>query len=137
MEITKGVLAAILDAYPYEVVFVDREHIVRYLNRRARERYGEGPHARVKVGRPIFACHSEATRKKIEELLARADAAAPGDADHDEIFEALNTKTGEREFFVPVRDADGAVVGYFERHEVSWSADAPDKPVGAYWERRA
>lgn len=132
MEITKDVLAAILDAYPYEVVFVDRGHIVRYLNRRARERYGE----RVQVGRPVFACHSPETTKKIEAFLARADAAEPGDADYGEMFQVCNGKTGEREFFVPVRDAAGTVIGYFERHEVSWSADAPAEPVGEYWKRR-
>ena len=38
MEITKEVLASILDAYAYEVVFVDRNHIVRYMNKTAKQR---------------------------------------------------------------------------------------------------
>ena len=31
MEITKEILESILDAYSYEIVFVDRQHIVRYM----------------------------------------------------------------------------------------------------------
>ena len=52
------------------------------------------------------------------------------------MFEVLNGKTGEREFFVPVRDFNGNVIGYFERHEVPWSNDYPQEAVGDYWLRR-
>ena len=127
MEIAQATLEAILDAYPYEVVYVDRTHTVRYLNRTARERYGD----RVRVGGSLFVCHNERARAKIEEFLRRADE---GEC---EMFETLNGTTGEREFFVPVRGADGKVEGYFERHEVPWDAAKPDEPVGRYWERRA
>ena len=37
MEITKEILESILDAYSYEIVFVDRQHIVRYMNKTARK----------------------------------------------------------------------------------------------------
>ena len=38
MEINEAVLSAILDAYPYEIVFVDRTHTVRYMNKTAKKR---------------------------------------------------------------------------------------------------
>ena len=120
MEINVEVLSAILDAYAYEVVFVDRDHIVRYLNRAAKMRYGSV----VKVGNSLFNCHNERARVKIEQFLARADAGEEG-----EMFETLNGSTGEREFFVPVRDKAGKVIGYFERHENQWSSDDPAAPV--------
>ncbi len=126
MEITYEVLAALLDAYAYEIVFVDRTHTVRYLNKTAKERYGE----RVIIGNSLFNCHNESTRPKIEEFLRRADAG------ENEMFETYNTKTGEREFFVPVRDSAGKVIGYFERHEVPWTKEEASVPVGEYWKRR-
>lgn len=126
MEINVDVLAAILDAYAYEIVFVDRHHIVRYMNKTAKIRYGD----RVQVGNSLFNCHNENSKAKIEALLARADQG------EDEMFETLNGKTGEREFFVPVRNQNGEVIGYFERHEMPWSNDAPDTPVFKYWEHR-
>ncbi|MBP3704519.1 MAG: PAS domain-containing protein [Clostridia bacterium] len=120
MEINKELLHAILDAYAYEIVFVDRDHIVRFLNKAAQKRYGKV----VQVGNSIFNCHNEGSRVKIEEFLARADAGEEG-----EMFEVLNGSTGEREFFVPVRDTSGKVIGYFERHENHWSKEKPDEPV--------
>ena len=33
------------------------------------------------------------------------------------MFEAINPARQEREFFTPVRDQQGNVIGYFERHE--------------------
>ena len=83
MEITKEILESILDAYSYEIVFVDRQHIVRYMNKTAKERYGE----RVKINQSLFNCHSENSKVKIEEFLKRADAG------EDEMFETYNTKT--------------------------------------------
>ena len=126
MEITKEVLLSILDAYAYEIVFVDRTHIVRYMNKTAKQRYGD----RVIIGNSLFNCHNENTKGKIEEFLKRADAG------EDEMFELLNGKTGEREFFVPVRDESGHVIGYFERHEVAWDSDHPEIPIFEYWKNR-
>lgn len=126
MEITKEILEAILDAYAYEVIFVDRTHIVRYMNKTAKIRYGN----RVIIGNSLFNCHNENSRGKIEEFLRRADAG------EDEMFQVLNGKTGEREFFVPVRDSEGKVIGYFERHEMPWSKEEADKPVFEYWKHR-
>ena len=119
MNIDEKTLRAILDAYPYEIVYVDRTHTVRYLNKAAKERYGDI----VKVGASLFNCHNEISKVKIEAFLERADAG------ENEMFEILNGTTGEREFFVPVRDAEGTVIGYFERHENYWSKDEADAPV--------
>ena len=124
MEINQEVFKAILDAYPYEIVFADRTHTVRYLNKTAKRRYGN----RVVIGNSLFNCHNESTRPKIEAFLHRADSG------EDEMFETLNGQTGEREFFTPVRGEDGKVIGYFERHEKPWGKDNASEPVGDYWE---
>ena len=126
MEITKEILESILDAYSYEIVFVDRQHIVRYMNKTAKERYGN----RVQINQSLFNCHNENYRVKIEEFLKRADAG------ENEMFETYNTKTGEREFFVPVRNYDQQVIGYFERHEMPWDENNPEIPVTEYWKHR-
>ena len=126
MEISLEVLWAILDAYPYEIVFVDRTHTVRYMNKAAKRRYG----GQVAVGNSLFNCHNESTKPKIEAFLLRADRG------EGEMFETLNGQTGEREFFTPVRAEDGQVIGYFERHESPWDRDSASRPVGDYWKGR-
>ncbi len=123
MEINEEILNGILDAYAYEIVFVDRNHIVRYMNKVAKQRYGK----RVQIGNSLFNCHNENSKIKIEEFLKRADDG------ENEMFELLNGKTGEREFFVPVRDSNNVVIGYYERHEMPWSKDKAEVPVYEYW----
>lgn len=126
MDITKELLLNILDAYAYEIVFVDRNHIVRYMNRVAKNRYRN----RVSIGQSLFHCHNENSKGKIEEFLKRADNG------EDEMFQVLNKKTGEREFFVPVRNDEGKVIGYFERHEMPWNKENPEIPIYEYWKHR-
>ena len=121
----KDVLESILDACPYEIVFCNREHVIKYLNATAKLHYQN----RIHVGDSIFNCHNSESKKKIEQFLERADKG------ETEMFEAYNPIKKEREFFVPVRDNDGKVVGYYERHEVLWSEDNPQEPVGEYWKR--
>ena len=126
MEINEKVLNAILDAYPYEIVFVDTTHTVRWMNKTAKIRYKD----RVIIGNSLFNCHNESTKPKIEEFLRRAENG------EEEMFETYNRKTGEREFFTPVKDEDGKVIGYFERHEVPWTPENASEPIGEYWLRR-
>ena len=126
MEMDETVYRAILDALPYEVVYCDRTHTIRWLNKKARERYGD----RIAVGTSIFNCHNTDSQNKIKAFLDRADH-----GETSEMFEGYNGKTGEREWFVPVVK-DGRVIGYFERHEVPWTKDRADEPVGQYWLRR-
>lgn len=125
-DITEELLTAILDAYPYEIVYVDRHHVVRYMNATAKKRYGN----RVQIGNSLFNCHNERSRKKILAFLRRADNG------EDEMFETYNQKTGEREFFVPVRNKEGRVIGYFERHEASWNRENAEVVPGDYWTNR-
>mgnify|MGYP003517363535 CR=1 FL=1 len=126
MEINEEVLKAILDSYPYEIVFVDLNHTVQYMNAVAKRRYP----GRVTVGQSLFNCHNEDSKVKIEKFLERARNG------ENEMFEVYNTKTGEREFFTPVRNSSGEVIGYFERHEVHWDIDKADEEIGDYWTRR-
>ena len=60
MEITKEILESILDAYSYEIVFVDRQHIVRYMNKTAKKRYGD----RVQINQSLFNCHMKILKRK-------------------------------------------------------------------------
>ncbi len=114
MEITKEVLESILNSYPYQIVFVDCTHTVQWMNTAAKNRYA----GRVEIGDCIFNCHNAASRMKIENFLQRAKDG------EDEMFEAYNPQKNEREFFTPVKDKHGNVIGYFERHEVYWDKDA-------------
>ena len=58
-------LGYILDSYPYRVVFVDTDHIIRYMNKAAKYHYYDVRGYRDLIGKSIFECHSEKSREAI------------------------------------------------------------------------
>ena len=105
-----NILKHILDALPFPVVFVDTDHIIRFLNRRARFHYYEERGYRDLVGCSIFACHNETSKERITGIVEKLK-------NHGrEILLAINEKN-ERVFVTPVLNDEGEFIGYFERSE--------------------
>ena len=106
-------MSLILDAYPYPIVFVDCEHVIRYMNKRARYHYYEERGYRDLIGKSLFDCHqeprsAEMIRAAVEKLKNHGN----------EIFLKVNQRN-ERVIITPVRNAGGELVGYFERFEMN------------------
>lgn len=96
---------AILESLIEPVVFVDTQHIIRYVNPAATAFYAEG---RDLVGRSLLDCHNETSRKMIIEILA---AFEQGET------ERLITDNEKHQIFMRVvRDPSGKVLGYYERY---------------------
>lgn len=101
---------AILDSIPYRIVFVDTDHIIRYLNKEARHHYYDVRGYDELVGKSIFACHSE---KSKEMLIAAVEKLR----NHgNEIYLGVSVYN-ERKYINPVRNEKGELIGYFERFE--------------------
>ena len=102
--------AYILDSVPYRVVFVDTDHIIRYMNKEAKHHYYDVRGYRDLVGKSIFECHNE---KSKEALIAAVEKLK----NHgNEIYLGVSV-TNERKYINPVRDENGNLIGYFERFE--------------------
>lgn len=101
---------AILDSIPYRIVFVDTDHIIRYLNKEARHHYYDVRGYDELVGKSIFECHSE---KSKEMLIAAVEKLR----NHgNEIYLGVGVYN-ERKYINPVRNEKGELIGYFERFE--------------------
>jgi DUF438 domain-containing protein len=103
-------LRLIIDALPFSVVFVDSNHIIRFMNKRAKFHYYEERGYRDLVGKSIFACHNETSKEKMLKIVETLK-------NHGR--EAFLTVSGknERVYVTPVRDDEGEFIGYFERFE--------------------
>ncbi|MEI7825553.1 MAG: PAS domain-containing protein [Chlorobiaceae bacterium] len=97
-----------LDSLKDAFVFCDLDHVIRYMNKAAFVRYVGRPAA---VGRSIFDCHNAESNAMIVSIVERFFAG------EDDVF--LSDRKGERIFMRAVRDDVGALVGYYERYEVS------------------
>lgn len=108
----QSVLAAILDSLDAPVLFVDAEHVIRYMNRAAVKHFEDGASL---LGRSVMDCHNERSRRIIRETL---EALRAGED------ERLISDTAEHRIFMrAVRDESGEVIGYYERY-------APPKTPG-------
>jgi DUF438 domain-containing protein len=108
------VLSALLDSLRDPVVFVDTTHTVRYINKAAERHYEEG---RTLLGRSIMACHNAASNAVIREVFAALQAGED---------ERLITDSPKHRIYMrAVRDADGALMGYYERYEPKAAAPTP------------
>lgn len=110
---------AILDSIHHRIVFVDNDHIIRYLNRKAREWFYEKRGYADLIGKSIFACHKPASRERLQELYHRLQQG------EEEVFVKI-TAQKEKASMVAVRDTQGRLLGYFERFEFL----APEIPPG-------
>ncbi len=105
-------LSYILDSIPYKIVFVDKDHIIRYLNKAARYHYYEVRGYGELVGKSIFDCHNEKSREMIISAVEKLKNHG------NEIFLGVSVRN-ERFYLNPVRDENGELIGYFERYEMN------------------
>ncbi len=97
---------ALLDSLKDPILFADTDHVIRYMNKAAIRHYEEGD---ALLGRSLFDCHNEDSRKQMVEILAAMRAG------EEERLITNNEK--HRIFMRAVRDANGELLGYYERYE--------------------
>jgi DUF438 domain-containing protein len=99
-------LALILDSWNESVVFVDTDHIIRYMNAPARMHYVKWGDV---LGKSIFDCHNPDSCQIIRDCFARLQNG------EEEILFADNQK--HRVYMRGVLDKQGNLIGYYERYE--------------------
>ena len=84
---------AILDSINSSIVFVDNNHIIRYLNKVARIRYYEKRGYSGLIGKSLFDCHDPALQEAImclhERLLAGENEIFLMDDDGDSLMQMI------------------------------------------------
>jgi nitrogen-specific signal transduction histidine kinase len=100
------VMTAILDSLKDPVLFADTEHVTRYMNKAAIAHYEEGESL---ICRSLLDCHNDRSQQMMVEILAEMHEGL------DERLIADNEKY--RIYMRVVRDAEGTVLGYYERYE--------------------
>jgi DUF438 domain-containing protein len=105
-------LVAILDSIPYPILFVDTDHIIRFLNKKARYHYYQERGYSDLIGKSLFDCHTEVSKEKILGIVQKLKNHG------QEVFLTVNVKN-ERVYINPVRNEQGELIGYFERFELN------------------
>ena len=121
----QSICVAIVESLPYPVVFVDLEHIIRYMNPAARYHYCQERGHKDLVGRCVFDCHSNpASTEQIKAIVQRFRS------DSKELFLKVNDRN-LRVYVTPVRSSKGDLIGYYERFEMNLALSRQSSPAGA------
>jgi DUF438 domain-containing protein len=103
-----ALMAAILDSLKIPILFADTEHVTRYMNKAAVAHYEEEENTSL-IGRSLLDCHNEESQQMMIEILGEM---------HEGLEERLITDNEKwRIHMRSVRDADGKLLGYYERYE--------------------
>ena len=102
----------ILNAIPYPILFVDCEHIIRYLNKTAAFHYYEVRGYSNLIGKSLFECHQDTSKEKILKAVEKLKNHG------NEVFIGVGVNN-QRIYINPVRDEKGNLIGYFERFELN------------------
>ena len=99
---------SILEQDKAPIVVCDMESTVLYMNPSAIARY-----KRDLTGRSIKQCHPAAANEKIEQVLAWFRRGH----DNNIVYTFRNDEENEDVYMVALRGEDGALIGYYEKHE--------------------
>ncbi len=94
------------------VVICNMEHEIIYMNPSAAKKYAGRGGAGL-IGRSLLDCHNE----KSGELIRKVAAWFGESEEHNSIYTFYNEKENRDVYMIALRDASGALIGYYEKHE--------------------
>lgn len=94
------------------VVICNLEHEIIYMNPAAVERYARRGGAKL-LGRSLLDCHKEESVEAIKRVVAWFGESTK----HNRIYTYHNKKENKDVYMVALRDGEGQLIGYYEKHE--------------------
>lgn len=94
------------------VVICNLEHKIIYMNPAAIERYSKSGGAEL-VGKSLLNCHNAKSCEMINKVIGWFKQSS----DNNIIYTFYNTKENKDVYMVALRDDDGTLIGYYEKHE--------------------
>ena len=103
---------SIIDQDPASVVLCNLNHTIIYMNPAAICNYAKRG-GETLVGCSLLDCHNPNSNNRIQEVVDWF-AKSP---EHNSIYTHHNDKQNKDVYMVALRDANGTLVGYYEKHE--------------------
>lgn len=101
-------LKSIVDQDPAPVVICDLDSVIVYMNPASVARY----HGDL-TGRSLKACHNADSNAKIDRVLTWFGESRK----HNIVYTAHSDRENKDVYMVALRDTDGRLIGYYEKHE--------------------
>lgn len=111
MELSQ-IFKSVIDEDRCVVVICNMEHQIIYMNPAACQKYSKRGGAAM-LGRSILDCHNEKSREMIVKVLEWFKS----DKSHNRIHIYYNEKENRDTYMIALRDEQGEMIGYYEKHE--------------------
>lgn len=94
------------------VVICNTKHEIIYMNPAAIARYGKSGGEKL-IGSSLLNCHNE----KSNEMIKKTVEWFKKSTDNNIVYTYRNEKENKDVYMVALRDDDGTLIGYYEKHE--------------------
>lgn len=118
MEFAK-MFKSVLEQDRAPIVICDLEHTIVYMNPVAKKRYHKDL-----TGQNLKNCHNEKSNEMIDKVVAWFGKSV----ENNIVYTYNNEKENKDVYMVALRDDDGTLIGYYEKHEYR------DKETGKLYE---
>lgn len=103
---------SLIDQDRAAVVICGLDHTILYMNPAAIVSYAKYGGAAL-LGKNVLACHNPHSCQAIQQVVDWFAA----DRQHNLVYTYHNEKQNKDVYMVALRDADGTLIGYYEKHE--------------------
>lgn len=103
---------SVIDQDRCAVVICNLSHEIIYMNPTAAKRYAKRGGAGL-VGQSLLGCHNAQSAAMIEKVIDWFSKSP----EHNIIYTFRNEKENKDVYMVALRDEDGTLIGYYEKHE--------------------
>lgn len=103
-------LKGILNSYPYFIIFVDNDYMIRFMNKTAQNHYLKK--GKSLMGKSLFECHNEKSIEKIKKNYEEIKITGK------DIFVFVNSRN-QRVYMQGVKNEKGEWIGFIERFELN------------------
>ena len=107
-----NIYRSVLEADRAAVVLCDTEHTIIYMNPAAILRY-EKWGGEALLGKSLLDCHNEKSCEMIRTVVDWFQASP----ENNQVYTFHNPKENKDVYMVALRDEEGTLIGYYEKHE--------------------
>lgn len=109
------IFKSILNADNAPIVICDLEHIIIYMNESAKKQYGN------LCGSSLLDCHNDKSNQMIKKTVDWFRLSP----DNNKIHTFYNQKQNKDVYMIALRNTDGNLIGYYEKHEFRTIDNSP------------
>lgn len=103
---------SVIDMDTSAVVICDLSHKIVYMNPAAEERYSKRGGGRL-VGKSLLDCHNKTSNERIEQVVEWFGKSP----ENNRVYTFYNEKENKDVYMIALRNGDGELIGYYEKHE--------------------